>query len=433
LESPDLTNLPSLSPIATKAQSAVVNLVVTRIVEKNETQKPPEPVSPFGPEYELNPPPGTKLVLQGSGFIYDPAGYVISNNHLVEGAIDIKVNFDDGREKKAEIVGRDPKTDLALLKLSDPGSYPYMSLGDSDQIKIGDWLVAIGNPFGLEHTVTVGILSARGRAIGAGPYDDFLQTDASINPGSSGGPLLSLKGEVVGVNAKIVSRGTGISFAIPSKLVAKIVDQLKTKGYVERGWLGVYIQAITLDMAQTFGLDKAEGALLADVFPDSPAFRAGLKHGDVVLTFDGRSVKEFGDLSAFVADSPPGQEVKVAILRDKKQMDLTVTVARMEDDPSLVLAAGGSLDLGLTLKPLAQATAKELGVTAGLLVENVANDSKAKAAGLATRDIILEVDRKEVASIEEYLKALRGHDKKTPALFWVRRGERTVFIAVNLK
>jgi serine protease Do len=370
---------------------------------------------------------------QGSGFIYDKDGYVITNNHLVEGAEKITVKLDDGREMGAEVVGRDPKTDLALIKLSEPGPFPYMTLGDSEKLRIGDWVVAIGNPFGLEHTVTLGILSARGRSIGAGPYDDFLQTDASINPGGYGGPLLNVKGEVVGISAKINTRGTGISFAIPSKLVAKIIAQLKAKGYVERGWLGVVIQPVSKNIATIFGLEKSEGALIADVIPDAPAQKAGLLHGDVIVSFDGQPVKESGDLSALVADTPPDKVVKVSLIRDKKKLELNVTISRMEDDPNLLKEAGGALDLGWTLKPISPEIAKELGLTAGLQVEGLDSDSLAKDAGVAVGDIILEVDRKPVTSLEDYLKIIRGRDNKTPVLLWARRGERNIYLAVSPK
>ncbi|MDR1577050.1 MAG: Do family serine endopeptidase [Deltaproteobacteria bacterium] len=428
----DLAGLPSVAPIAAKARPSVVNIVATRSAAKKMI--PGSPVPPAIPPNPANPnTPGTpKATTQGSGFIYDPEGYVITNNHLVEGADDIKVSLEKNQELKATVVGRDPKTDLALLKLSKPGPYPYMTLGDSDGIEIGDWLVAIGNPFGLEHTVTLGILSARGRTIGTGPYDDFLQTDASINPGSSGGPLLSLSGEVVGVNARISARGTGIGFAIPSKMVAKIVSQLRSNGYVERGWLGVGFQPMTSEMAKAFGLEEAKGALVSSVLPDTPASKGGVKHGDVVVSFDGYPVVEFSDLSSLVADTTPGKTVKVAVIRDRRKQELNITIARLEDEATLVLAAGGALDLGLTLKPLTPELAKDLGVTGGLTVEKVDPDSPAFLAGVTARDIILEIDRQSVSSMEDYLKAIRAH-KSGPILLFVKRGERTIYLAINPK
>jgi serine protease Do len=432
-------DLPSVAPISAKAQAAVVNIMVDRAsAPLVERPQPPTP-GPGQPPPAPNPPqkaqrPGWQdQDTQGSGFIYDPDGYVITNNYLVEKAEKITVKLDSGQELRAEIVGRDPKTDLALLKLEKPGPYPFLTLGDSDKLRIGDWLVAIGNPFGLEHTVTCGILSARGRAIGAGPYDDFLQTDASLNPGGSGGPLLSLRGEVVGVNAKVSARAAGIGFAIPAKLVAKIIGQLRDKGYVERGWLGVYIQPITSEIIKPFGLDSLDGALVADVLPDSPAAKAGLRHGDVVVTFGGQPIKEFGDLSALVADTPPGQVVKISLIRDQKKMELTVTIDRLEDesgqDPGGI---GGIPDLGLSLQPLAPEMAKDLGLPGGLMVEKVAPNSLAHLAGVAARDIILEINRQPVASLDDYVRVLRDHDEEKPILMWVRRGERTVFLAVSL-
>jgi serine protease Do len=243
---------------------------------------------------------------------------------------------------------------------------------------------------------------------------------------------LSLQGEVVGVNAKITSRAAGIGFAIPSKIVAKIIVQLKTKGYVERGWLGVSIQAMSEDMAKLFGLDSAQGALVSDVLSDTPAEKAGLAHGDVVVEFDGQPVKEFGDLSALVADSPPGKVLKLVVVRDKKKKTIDVTLERMEDDAG-ALGVGGPLDLGLTFKPISLEMAKDLGTEAGLLVEKVAPESPAQLAGVATRDIILEIDRQPVTTFDDYIKSLRAHDKTTPILLFVKRGERTIFLAVGVE
>ncbi|MDR1607052.1 MAG: trypsin-like peptidase domain-containing protein [Deltaproteobacteria bacterium] len=430
----DLAGLPSVAPIAVKSKDSVVNIVATR-----HSLKPPVaggPTAPNAPGPSPQPipmlPNNFRQVSQGSGFIYDAEGYVITNNHLVEGADEIKVTIDKDLEQKATIIGRDPKTDLALLKLTKPGPYAFLGLGDSDGVEIGDWLVAIGNPFGLEHTVTLGILSARGRSIGAGPYDDFLQTDASINPGSSGGPLVSLSGEVVGVNARITSRGAGIGFAIPSKLVAKIVAQLREKGYVERGWFGVGFQPLTREMAKAFGLEEAKGALVSDVFPDTPASLGGVKHGDIVVGFDGRPVRENNDLSGLVADTPPGKTVKVEVIRDRKKTELLVTIARLEDESTLTLAAGGALDLGLTLKPISAEIAKEMNAPKGLIVESVDPNSPALLGGVVPRDIILEIDRQPMSAMEDYLKAIHAH-KSGPILLFVKRGERTIYLAISPK
>jgi serine protease Do len=380
--------------------------------------------------------PRPKESVQGSGFIYDQQGYVITNDHVVEDADVIKVKLNDGQELEATVVGRDPKTDLALLKLNKEGSYPFITLGDSDKLKIGDWLVAIGNPFGLEHTVTAGILSARGRAIGAGPYDDFLQTDASINPGNSGGPLLNLSGDVVGINSMIRARGTGIGFAIPSKMVIKIIDQLKTKGHVERGWIGVYIQPVTNEMIKSFGLENTNGALIADIIADAPAQKAGFQHGDVVVEFDGQPIKQFGELSALVADTQIGKVVNVAVMRDKKRVNLSLTVARLEDDSVTLAGTGstGAVDLGLSLKPMTPDMATQMNVEAkGLFVEQISPGSLAFEAGIRPRDIVLEVDRQAVNTVQDYINIINKHPKDEPVLMWVKRGDRTIYQLVPLK
>jgi serine protease Do len=355
---------------------------------------------------------------------------------VVEGADEIKIILSDAREIPAEIVGRDPKTDLALIKLSKPGVYPFIKFGDSDQLQIGDWLVAIGNPFGLEHTVTTGILSARGRTIGAGPYDDFLQTDASINPGNSGGPLLNLNGEVVGINTMIIAGGNGIGFAIPAKLAEKIVAKLRSSGHVERGWIGVVIQPVTSEIEKSLGLDSAKGALIGQVLKDTPAQKAGLLHGDIVISFDGQPINQFGELSSIVADTPVGKTADMEIIRDRKKMTIKITVARLEDDSASGSGSESTVaDLGLVFRDITPEIAQRLNIpeSGGLLVEQVSPSSLADVAGLRSRDVILEVDRKEVKNLRDFNAAIRAVPKGQSALLWVRRGERTIYCPMNLE
>ncbi|MDR1578607.1 MAG: DegQ family serine endoprotease [Deltaproteobacteria bacterium] len=448
-----LASLPSVAPVVESSKPAVVNIFTVKTVSNRRSgprgrfpnrnsPREPGPNFPFPPDifdeffgFPQAPPQVFRERALGSGFIFDKEGFIITNNHVVEGADEIKVKLDDAQEIAAEVVGRDPKTDLALIKLSKPGDYPFISFGDSDQVRIGDWLVAIGNPFGLEHTVTTGILSARGRAIGAGPYDDFLQTDASINPGNSGGPLLNLNGEVVGINTMIIAGGNGIGFAIPSKLARKIVDQLKSRGHVERGWLGVVIQPLTQDMIKNFGVEDTKGALVSDVVKDTPASRAGIKHGDIIVEFDGRVIKEFGELTSVVADTPVNKVVNVVVIRDKKKLTLRLTVERLVDDSNSSGLEGSNLDLGLTLRELTADLARRLNVqeTNGLLVEQVAPNSLADLAGVKARDIILEVDNKPIKSLQEFNAAIRSHSKDQPVLLWLRRGERTLYCPVTLQ
>jgi serine protease Do len=439
-DGPTLATLPSVAPVVQKVKPAVVNIFTVKVVKPRSLGRR-LPRGFRGPSEEFDnffgfpvpPPREYKERALGSGFIFDPSGLIITNNHVVEGADDIKVKLADGQEITAEVLGRDPKTDLALIKLTKSGEYPFINLGDSDAVEIGDWLVAIGNPFGLEHTVTAGILSARGRAIGVGPYDDFLQTDASINPGNSGGPLLNLKGDVVGINTIIISGGTGIGFAIPSKVAVKIIDQLKASGRVDRGWIGVLIQELTPDLAKSFGIEDAQGALVGDVIDGAPAKAAGIKSGDVIIEFDGRPIRLWQELTSVVADTPIGKTVDVLILRDNKRQTVKLTVAKLEDDGTYEQDDQSSpFNLGVTLRELTPELAARLGVEPeGLLVESVASGSLGEEIGLQAQDVILEVDRTPLKTTQDYQKAVRAHPKDVPMLLRVRRGSQTIYITLN--
>jgi serine protease Do len=433
--------------VAQKASPAVVNIFTVKVVRNDRYQSrrnnprgfrgvPDEFLEEFF-GFPVPPPREYKERSLGSGFIFDPQGYIITNNHVVEGADDIKAKLDDGREISAEIIGRDPKTDLALIKLTSPGPYPYVSLGDSDMVNIGDWLVAIGNPFGLEHTVTAGILSARGRTIGVGPYDDFLQTDASINPGNSGGPLLNLFGEVVGINTIIIAGGNGIGFAIPSNVATKIIDQLKSTGRVNRGWIGVLIQEVTPEVAKGFGVQESQGALVGNVTDGSPAQNGGIRHGDIIVEFDGKPIKQFQELTTVVADTPIGKEVNVAVIRDAKRVTLKLTVGRLDDDSQASAGSPGAsegIDLGLTLREITPEISSRLNLaeTTGLLVEGVISGSLAAEVGIQPQDIILEIDRKPVKTLADYNTALRQHPKESPLLLWVKRGGQTIYYTLTV-
>ena len=262
-----------------------------------------------------NPSEGFQQKSLGSGFIIDREGYIVTNNHVVENADEIKVKLANGKEFNAKVIGRDPKTDLALIKITGSGDLQPLKMGDSDALKVGSWVVAVGSPFGLEQTVTAGIVSAKGRTIGAGPYDNFIQTDASINPGNSGGPLINTKGEVVGINTAIVASGQGIGFAIPANMAKEVMPQLKDKGKVTRGWIGVGIQEVTPELAKSFDLKDKKGALVSQVFKDGPADKAGIEQGDVILEFDGKVIAESKDLPRIVAANPVGKTVQVKLSR----------------------------------------------------------------------------------------------------------------------
>lgn len=443
---PSLAAMPSLAPVVEKAEPAVVNIFATKVVKGRQARVNRSPFG--GPNEDLfdqffNFPrqmPDSKENILGSGFIFDPSGYVITNNHMVEGAEDIKVKLNSGQEIQAEIIGRDPKTDLALLKLKKAGQYPYLALGDSSQLKVGDWVVAIGNPYGMEHTVTAGILSARGRSIGMGPYDDFLQTDASINIGNSGGPLLNLAGEVVGINTAIVSGGgggsVGIGFAIPANMAKGVVNQLKDKGRVVRGWMGVVIQPVSQDMAKAAGLGEPRGALIGDIDPAGPSVAAGVKRGDIVLKFDGKDIKQWRDLSIIVADTPVGRKVKVAVFRDKKETVLDLTVAEMKEDAAELTAgpASGAGKLGLTLKEITPEIAARQNLTEkeGLYISAIEAGSPAAEAGFNIGDVVVEINNKAIVSPGDYLKAVTGKKEGDILIFLVKRGANTMYLTVSV-
>jgi serine protease Do len=332
--------LPSFADLVEQVSPAVVNISTVKVV-----RVPGTPWHFFGPDEEghfrdffrrfFGDIPDRELRQQslGSGFLIDAKGHIITNNHVVAHAEEIVIRLADGREFKANVIGRDPRTDIAIIKISPRvKDLPFIALGDSDKMRVGDWVLAIGNPFGLEHTVTKGIISATGRVIGAGPHDDFLQTDAPINPGNSGGPLINLRGEVIGINTAIIPVGQGIGFAIPSNMANTIIKQLKDKGRVIRGWIGVSIQTVTPEIMKHLNLKEPKGALIVEVIPRSPADRAGIKRGDVVVMFDGRKIERAGDLTRFVAETPVGKLVDVQVIRDRREINLKITVAELKDN-----------------------------------------------------------------------------------------------------
>ncbi len=375
----------------------------------------------------------------GSGFVIDSSGFILTNNHVVENADEILVKLQTGKEFKAKVVGRDAKTDIALIEIKgDAKDLPAVRLGDSNKLRVGEWVVAIGNPFGLENTVTAGIVSAIGRHINQGPYDNFIQTDAAINPGNSGGPLLNTKGEVVGINTAIFSRGggnIGIGFAIPIDLATEIVPQLKEKGRVTRGWLGVMIQKVTPDIAESLGLDETKGALVADVVKEGPAEAAGLKQGDVITEFDGKPVTDSAELPLLVARTPVGKSVEVKAIRDKKVETFNVTIQELKDEEDPTAATGGeSEDLGLTMQTLTPDLAENLGLERtlkGVVVTQVDPSGPAGEAGMRRGDVILEVNRTPVKDVAAYKKALKEAGAGKSVLFLVRRGDNTIFLAVK--
>jgi len=423
-----MTQAPAWVEIAKTVKPAVVNVSV-----KGE-RKAEGPAEEFMQRFGKSPKRQVRGL--GSGFVINADGYVVTNNHVVDGATEIRVKFSDGRELLGKVVGRDDKTDLALVKVEATG-LPVLPMGDSSKLEVGEPVMAIGNPFGLEQTVTTGIVSATGRSIGAGPYDDFIQTDASINPGNSGGPLVNARGEVIGVNTMIASESggsVGIGFAIPTNLVKPVVTQLAQNGRVVRGWLGVAIQPVTKDLATSFGLPGTAGALVGSVSDNSPASRAGLKSGDVITRYDGKAIERWSDLPRAVAETTLSREVPVEVMRDGKKVTLTAKIAKLEEQDQRAEAATekAATKLGLAGRSLTPELARQLGIseTRGVLVAQVEEGGRAQSAGITTGDVIVEVDRQPVTGVEGLEQALKRHAPNTPVLLLVRREGQAIYVTV---
>ena len=374
----------------------------------------------------------------GSGVIVDASGTVLTNAHVVERATEIEAVTADGKKFKAKLVGVDRRTDLAVLRLQGTGPFPAASLGDSDKSKVGDWVLAIGSPFGLQQTVTAGIISAKGRSIGQGPFDDFLQTDAAINPGNSGGPLVNMSGEVVGINSAILSRSggnVGIGFAIPVNMAKRIYTELAAKGKVTRGWLGVSIQPLTPELAKGFGLKDSKGVLIADVVQDSPAAKAGIAAGDIIMEFDKKKVDSPQDLQKIVALTAPGKGVPIKVWRDKAEKTLEIKIGDTPEDTVALKSSNKSKSLlGLDVRPITPEIARQLNLKSaeGVVVFGVEEDSAAAEAGLQRGDLIREVNRQRVRSVQDFERAtkdLKDGDRVTVLL---QRGQQALYVAFTV-
>jgi serine protease Do len=432
----------SFSDLAKKASPSVVNISTVKVVKGGARQMP----LPFGPNDPFKDffdrffrdmvPKDFKQQALGSGFIIDKDGYILTNNHVVEKSDEIKVKFSDGKEFTAKIVGKDPKTDLALIKIDADRSLVPLSLGDSDKLDVGDWVVAIGNPFGLGNTVTAGIVSAKYRHIGAGAYDNFIQTDASINPGNSGGPLLNTAGEVVGVNSAIYSQSggsIGIGFAIPVNMAKDLIPQLK-QGKVVRGWLGVMIQKVTPELRGKLGLKEEKGALVADVTPGGPADKAGIKRGDVIVAFDGKEIKEMNDLPMVVASTAVGKAVTVEVWRKNKKETLQVKIGELKDEEKVLAEKTEGGGLGMSLEEITPERAKAFGLAdkSGLVVVQVEDGSPAGEAGVRPGDVILEMDQTPIRSLEEFNRKVEAFKKGDTILLLIKRQKATLFLTLKV-
>jgi serine protease Do len=371
----------------------------------------------------------------GSGFITDKDGFIVTNNHVIEGADKIKVKLSDGREFDAAVIGRDPKTDIALIKIDAKESLPTVTLGDSNALNVGDWVLAIGSPFGLEHTVTAGIVSAKGRVIGSGPYDDFIQTDASINPGNSGGPLINMAGKVVGINTAIIAGGHGIGFAIPIDMADSILHQLKTSGHVTRGWLGVSIQDLTPELAEYYGVKDGKGALVGQIFKGDPADKAGIKANDIIREINGEKINDSRDLSRLIAEVPVGKKISIKVLRNGKTETLGALIAKRTDEKEGTSVEGPDTEtgFGITVSDITPEMAARYGfeVAKGVVITSVDPGSPGAEAGLEPGDVIKEINRERVHNIKEYKNTVDKlkNDKKVQML--VKRKAIVMIITIE--
>jgi serine protease Do len=452
-DAPDLTvvknsDMPmvpaNFSDLAEKVRPGVVNLQVVKKVKnvdfgfRHFSGNPFGENNPFGdffgPFSEGNPPRGFGQRGIGSGFVMSREGYILTNNHVIEDAEQIKVKLANGKEYDAKVVGRDPKTDLALIKVEGASDLYPLKLGNSDDLKVGSWVVAIGSPFGLEQTVTAGIVSAKGRVIGSGPYDNFIQTDASINPGNSGGPLINMRGEVVGINTAIIASGQRIGFAIPINMAKEIVPQLQEKGHVTRGWLGVSIQEVTPVLAKSFDLKEKKGALVAQVVSGSPAEKTGIEQGDIIVEFDGKEVTDSKDLPRMVASTPVGKSVSIKLWRNGKVIDRQVKVGEMEEKVEITKAPFQK-SLGITVQNLTPEIAKGLGLKkdTGVVVTRIEPGSPAADAGIQTGDVIREVNRTPVKDTEDFIQKIEKAKVQENILLLLQRGQNNLFAALKLK
>ena len=375
---------------------------------------------------------------QGSGFIISDDGYILTNAHVVDQADEIIVRLNNRKEYQAELIGTDKRTDIALLKIEASG-LPAVKIGDSDRVDVGDWVLAIGSPFGFEQSASQGIVSALGRSLPDGTYVPFIQTDAAVNPGHSGGPLFDLDGNVIGVNSQIYSRSggyMGLSFAIPINVAMNVVEQLKDQGFVSRGWLGVMIQDMSQELAESFGLDKPHGALVSQVLPDSPAAAAGIEVGDVIVDYDGKALDHSSELPPLVGVTPVGESIEITVLRNGKEQNLSVTIARLEDErePVTLAANDTSQDrkLGVAVADLKASQREQLDVDHGVLVQEVQPNSPAAQAGLRSGDVILSFNRQDVNSTQQLVELVKDAPAGKPAVVLIKRDTGRLFLPVPI-
>lgn len=437
----------SFADLVDRLKPAVVNISTTKTIRSSGSNPFSSPFSGEGSPFERYfwgdeffdrffgdvPKREFKKKSLGSGFIISHDGYIFTNNHVVEQADKILVKLSDGKEFEARVIGKDAKTDIALIKIKPTVSLPVVEIGDSDKLRVGEWVLAIGNPFGLEQTVTAGIVSAKGRVIGAGPYDNFIQTDASINPGNSGGPLFSMDGQVIGINTAIVAQGQGIGFAIPVNMAKNILPDLKTKGKVSRGWLGISVQDITEDIAKSMKQKDRQGALVAEVFKGDPASNAGIKPGDIITEINGKKIINSHELLLMIANFHVGDRINIKLLRGNRPMNVNVLVAERTDRGEYAARKTSRDDYGMVVHDITPEIAQYLGLSSrtGVIVTDVREGSPADDVGIQPQDVILQVNRAKIASKKDYLKELSRKEAKQNLLLLVKRGQSTFFVALQ--
>lgn len=434
----------AFSEIVNAVSPTVVNISTTKIMRRDALPFSEDPFFDFfKPFHDFGLPKKWKEQNLGSGVIVSNDGYIITNNHVIEKSEEIQVTLYDKRTFKGKVVGADPKTDIAVVKIS-ADNLPTAPWGDSDKLQVGEFVLAIGNTFGLSHTVTMGIISAVGRAnVGIADYEDFIQTDAAINPGNSGGPLVNIKGELIGINTAIFSKSggyQGIGFAVPSNMARLVLDQLMKQGKIVRGWLGVTIQDMTPELSRNFGLKNSNGALVSDITKGSPAEKAGIVRGDIILEFSGKEIKSVGGLRNMVAQSKIGSQVTIKILRNSKEHAITAVIAELPKE-----AAGAPQELpspdirrnslsGITVMELTKEIARQLGISTGekgVVVVKVEQGSEAEDSGIKKGDVIHEVDKKKIRGIEDFNRIASSIEPGTPVLLFVNRGGRLFYVAIK--
>lgn len=439
--------LPDFTELVKQAAPGVVNIATTREVERGQFQGPQGQQIPeffrhfFGDQFPGVPGPGGGTEERhslGSGFIISEDGYILTNAHVVDGADEIVVRFNDRRELEAELVGADIKTDVALLKV-DANNLPALNIGTSKDLEVGEWVAAIGSPFGFDHSVTAGIVSAINRTLPSDAYVPFIQTDVAINPGNSGGPLFNLQGEVVGINSQIFTRSggfMGLSFAIPIDVAMNIADQLREDGSVDRGWLGVVIQPVSRDLAESFGLDEPRGSLIAEVAPDSPAASAGLQAGDIILAVNGDKVDESSTLPRLIGRLAPGDEIELDVLRNGERVTETVTIGGWPES-GMLAGMGGQNDpqtrLGIAVSPIQSSELERLGLEGGVRVQQVDPSGAAAEAGLRPGDIIVSLDQQTIDSPNQLAEVLSQVDQGSAVPMRINRDGRSLFVALRFE